>query len=63
MRLRSLSGQSRLAGYSFQTKLIFGFLASTIFIGNFSSAYAQTTTNPVLLDSGEALAADAKIYA
>jgi hypothetical protein len=50
-------------GYSLQTKLIFGFLASTIFIGNFSSAYAQTATNPALLDSAEALAADAKLYA
>jgi hypothetical protein len=63
MRSGSLSGQSQLTGYSFQTKLIFGFLASTIFIGNFSSAYAQTQTNPTLLDSGEALAVDAKIYA
>ncbi len=63
MRLSSLSGQSRQTGYSFQTKLIFGFLASTIFIGNCSSAYAQTETNPTLLDSGEALAVDAKFYA
>lgn len=63
MKLCSLSGQSRQTGYSFQTKLIFCFLASTIFIGNFSSAYAQTETNPMLLDSGEVLAADAKIYA
>lgn len=63
MKLCSLSGQSRQTGYSFQTKLIFGFLALTIFIGNSSSAYAQTETNPMLLDSGEALAADAKIYA
>jgi hypothetical protein len=62
MRLRSLSGQL-LTGYSFQTKLIFGFLASTLFIGNFSAAYAQTGTNSELLDSAEALAADAKIYA
>jgi hypothetical protein len=50
-------------GYRLQTKLIFGFLASTIFMGNFSSAYAQTVTNPELLDSGEALAVDAKFYA
>lgn len=63
MKLRSLSGPSRLTGYSFQAKLIFGLLASSILIGNFSSAYAQTETNPTLLDSGEALAADAKIYA
>lgn len=63
MRPRSLSGSSRLTGYRFQAKLIFGFLASTIFIGNFSSAYAQTETNLTLLDSGEALAADAKLYA
>lgn len=58
----SRSGQSRLTGYSFQTKLIFGLLASTLLIGNFSSAYAQTETNPTLLDSSEALAADAKLY-
>lgn len=63
MRSRSLSGQSRLTRYVFQTKLIFGFLASTIVISNFSSAYAQIETNPLLLDSGEALAVDAKLYA
>jgi hypothetical protein len=38
-------------------------LASTLFIGDFSSVYAQTPTNLDLLDSGEALAADAKLYA
>jgi hypothetical protein len=63
MKLCSLSGLSRLTGYSFQIKLIFGLLASTIFIGDFPSAYAQTATNPTLLDSGEALAVDAKFYA
>ncbi|WP_404787487.1 hypothetical protein [Altericista sp. CCNU0014] len=63
MRPRSLSGQSRLIGHNFQIKSIFGFLVSTIIISNFSSAYAQTETNPTLLDSGEALAADAKLYA
>jgi hypothetical protein len=63
MGLRSLSKQSRLTGYSFQTKLLFGFLASTIAIGSFSSAYAQTETSPTLLDSGEAIAVDAKFYA
>lgn len=50
-------------GYSQKAKLIFGFLASTLFIGDFSSVYAQTPTNLDLLDSGEALAADAKLYA
>jgi hypothetical protein len=63
MRLRSLSGPSRLTGYSFQTRSIFAFLVSTIFIGSFPSAYAQTGTDPAPLDSGEALAADAKLYA
>lgn len=63
MRSRSLSGQSRQTGYRFQAKFVFGLLASTMFIGNFSSAYAQTETSPTLLDSGEALAADAKLYA
>jgi hypothetical protein len=53
---------SRLTGSSFLTKSLCGFLA-TIFIGNFPSAYAQTETNPVPLDNGEALAVDAKIYA
>jgi hypothetical protein len=63
MRSRSLSGQSRLTRCIFQTKLIFGFLASTIVIGSFSSAYTQTEANPVQLDNGEALAVDAKLYA
>jgi hypothetical protein len=49
--------------YSQQAKLIFGLLASTLLIGNFSSTYAQTGTDPALLDSGEALAVDAKLYA
>jgi hypothetical protein len=40
-----------------------GFLASTLFINNFSSAYAQTETEPTVLDSVEALAVDAKLYA
>jgi hypothetical protein len=53
---------SRLTGSSFLTKSLCGFLA-TIFIGNFSSAYAQTETNPVPIDSAEALAVDAKLYA
>lgn len=63
MRSCSLSGQSRLTGYGFQAKLIFGLLASIIFIGDFSPAYAQTETNPTVLDSEEALAIDAKFYA
>jgi hypothetical protein len=40
-----------------------GFLASTLFINNFSSAYAQTEANPTVLDTAEALAVDAKFYA
>jgi hypothetical protein len=53
---------SRLTGSSFLTKSLCGFLA-TIFIGSFSSVYAQTEPNPVPIDSAEALAVDAKIYA
>jgi hypothetical protein len=63
MRSRSRLGQSRLTGYSFQSKLIFGLLASIMFIGDFSPAYAQTETEPTVLDSVEALAVDAKLYA
>jgi hypothetical protein len=63
MRLRSRLGQSRLTGYSFQSKLIFGLLASIMFIGDFSPAYAQTEANPTVLDTVEALAVDAKLYA
>jgi hypothetical protein len=40
-----------------------GFLASTLFINNFSSAYAQTEANPTVLDTAEAIAVDAKFYA
>jgi hypothetical protein len=40
-----------------------GFLASTLFINNFSSAYAQTEANPTVFDTAEALAVDAKFYA
>jgi hypothetical protein len=53
---------SRLTGSSFLTKSLCGFLV-TIFIGNFSSVYAQTEPNPVPIDSAEALAVDAKLYA
>jgi hypothetical protein len=63
MNQRSQSGSSRFTGYSFRIKLIFGLLVSAIFIGDVSSVYAQTETNPVLLDSSEVLAVDAKLYA
>jgi hypothetical protein len=47
----------------FPTKLIFCFLASTIFVGNLPSAYAQIEPEPTVLDTAEALAVDAKFYA
>jgi hypothetical protein len=61
MRFGSLLGRS--SGSSFQAKLLFGLFTSTILVGNFSPAYAQTEPEPTVLDTAEALAVDAKFYA
>jgi hypothetical protein len=61
MRFDSLLGRS--SGSSFQAKLLFGLFASTMLVGNFSPAYAQTEPEPTVLDTAEVLAVDAKLYA